>query len=449
MGSTHTMSLEEPQELRVLVIAEAANPEWSSVPLVGWSHYEALSRVVDAHLVTQVRNEEAIEKAGLATGREFTAIDSEAVAAPLHKLTRTLTRGKGGWTTGTAISAISYAYFEHQVWKRFGAAIASHEFDIVHRLTPLSPTTPSLVLARKCAQHDVPFVWGPINGGVPWPREFTRERVSEREWLSWVRGLHRLVPGYHATRRHASAIVVGSTDTLAQVPTCYRDKCVYIPENAIDPLRFPDLGVRRDSGGPLRVAFVGRLVPYKGADMLIEAASPLIRDGRVVVDIIGDGPEMGRLRSLVEELNVERGVTLHGQIPHTSVRDILGAADVFGFPSIREFGGAVVLEAMALGVVPVVVAYGGPKELATESTGFLIPLGDRAALIEAFRRVFTEIADNRGCLEAKREAARARVFEFFTWDAKAAQTKAVYEWVCGVREEKPEFLSRIRPEYAS
>ena len=406
---------------RVLIIAEAANPELASVPLVGWSHAEALSRVVQCHLVTQVRNREAILRKGWRDGIDFTAIDSERVAAPAHRIG---TRLPGGWTTKMAVTAITYRYFEHLLWKRFQAELVSGRWDIVHRITPLSPTVPSII-GKRLARLGIPFVIGPLNGGVPWQREFDSARRAEREWLSYVRDVYKLIPGYRSTRKHAAAIICGSNATLEQMPQWCRHKCHYMPENAIDPARFSKR-VEGPARRPLRVAFVGRLVPYKCPDLLIEAAAPLVREGKVVLDIIGDGALLPRLKAMVAELGIERGVRLDGWVQHELLQDRLVESDVLGFPSIREFGGGVVLEAMALGLCPVVVDYGGPGELVSDGAGFKIKMAPRQQLIQEFRDRLDWLANNPTELRRISASVQARVEQKFTWSAKARQVAALY-----------------------
>lgn len=417
---------------KVLVLAEAANPEWVSVPLVGWSLAQALREVADVHLVTQIRNREAILRAGLIEGRDFTAIDSEAVARPLWKMAEVLRMGKGkGWTTAAAINAVAYPYFEHLVWRQFGARLKVGAFDIVHRVTPLSPTTNSLMAAR-CAKAGVPFVLGPLNGGVPWPKGFDAERRREREWLSYVRGAYKLLPGRNATLRNAAAILVGSRHTESEIPDAYRQKCLYEPENAIDPARFNHVA---DQPGtlPIRACFIGRLVPYKGPDMLIEAAAPLLRDGRMRLDIIGDGPMMGTLRQMVADLGLGDAVTLHGWIEHEKVQDIAAQNHLLTFPSIREFGGGVVLEAMALGLVPVVVDYAGPGELVSAGLGFKVPMGSRADIVTHLRRLLEDIAANPAQLASLSTAARTHARHHCTWSAKATRIAAIYDRISQTR----------------
>ncbi|WFE75191.1 glycosyltransferase family 4 protein [Roseinatronobacter sp. S2] len=422
---------------RVLVIAEAANPEWVSVPLVGWQIASALRRVADVHLVTQVRNRDAVLRAGLMEGQDFTVIDSEALARPVWALASWLRMGEGkGWTMLTALASLSYPYFERLVWKQFGPAIRSGAYDIVHRVTPLSPTANSS-LASKCASAGVPFVLGPLNGGVPWPAGFDAERRREREWLSYVRGLYRLLPGRARMLRNCAALIAGSRHTLAELGTHGRERGVYIPENGVNPdaLGTPS---QQDVSGPLRCCFVGRLVPYKGPDILIEALLPLLQSGRVTLDIVGSGPMEDVLRQLVQDNALEGAVTFHGWLDHAGVGAVLSRANLLTFPSVREFGGGVVVEAMALGVVPVVCDYAGPGELVTARTGFKVPMAGRFALIAAFRQKVTDICDSPDCLPRMGADARELVRTQFTWPRKADHILQVYEWVTGKRDTRPQ-----------
>jgi glycosyltransferase involved in cell wall biosynthesis len=180
-------------------------------------------------------------------------------------------------------------------------------------------------------------------------------------------------------------------------------------------------------------------VPYKGADMLIEAAAPLAAKGLVNIEIVGDGPERPRLESMIRAHGLEGAVRLIGAVPHTEVQHRLAAADLLTFPSIREFGGGVILEAMAVGLPPMAVAYGGPGELMTPASSFPIELGTRPQLIERFRAGLEAVLADPAEIDRRSAAAYERAWRLFTWEAKARQVREVYRWVLGERPDKPVF----------
>jgi glycosyltransferase involved in cell wall biosynthesis len=438
LSTTRSAGAASTRRLRVLVIAEMCNPAWVSTPLGGWSCWRAISRLVDGHLVTHSRNEADLRAAALSPS-QFTALDSTPLERHVDRLWDLLRLGgkrNAGWSTYTALSVLSYRYFERLVWERFGDLIAGGRFDLVHRLTPVSPAVPS-PLAARCAAVGVPFVLGPINGGLAWPKGFRTIAFREKEWLSFFRGAHRLVPGYASTRRDATAIMVGSRTALAELPPWARRKAVYVPGNAVEPGRF-DAPARAPVAPPLRIAFVGRFTRIKGADMLLEAAAPMVRAGRAVLDLVGEGPAMAELREIALREAIAGGVTFAGWVPHQELHARLSRSHVFAFPSIREYGGAVVLEAMALGLVPVVVDYGGPPELVSPGTGLTVPLGRREEIVAGLRAALERLANDPDAVRTMGLRARERVLRHFTWEAKAGQVLEVYRWALGERD-RPDF----------
>ena len=411
---------------RVLLLAEAANPDWASVPLIGWSLSQALAKVADTHVVTHIRNREAFLRAGLSENRDFTAIDSEAISRPLWKLSELLRGGAGsGWSTVAAFSAIAYYAFERAVYKRFSDRLHAKEFDLVHRITPVSPSCQSLI-ARPLKKANVPFLIGPLNGGLAWPKNFKHRQIAEREWLSSLRAVYKLLPGYGSTLRNSAAIIAGSRSAYEDLPSSVTDKRIYLPENAVDLARVAN---PRDRAAtiPLQMAFVGRLVPLKGVDMLLKSTAPFQQRGQLHLRIVGDGPERASLEGIVDQLGLRRTTRFDGWVPHATVMDILRSCDLLALPSIREFGGGVVLEAMALGVVPLVANYGGPAELVDSRTGIAVSFDDEASLISGMSNAIATVIADPGRLDEMGKAARQKVIQSFTWDAKAKQILDIYD----------------------
>lgn len=424
-----------PNNLRILLLAETANPEWVSVPLIGWSLSQAISRQANTHIVTQVRNRQAFIRAGLVEGTDFTAIDNELIVSPLSKLAEKIRGGRGkGWTTSTAVSSLAYYSFELMVWRQFRERLVAGEFNIVHRVTPVSPTSQSLI-AKKLAVLGIPFILGPLNGGVPWPARFMHRQEAENEWLSNFRWLHKMMPYYQSTRKYASAVICGSRHTYDEMPES--TKRIYLPENGVDLSRF-SARPNQSTSSRARAAFIGRLVPYKGADLLLRAASDLMRTDALELHIIGDGPQMPLLRTLAQELSLGTNLVFHGWVQHENIHEILQTCDFTVLPSIREFGGGVIIESMAMGVPAIVADYGGPAELVDPSRGIRVAFHDEASLIDGLKTAIFGLVHDRAQTRRLGEAGRAFVESHLTWDAKAKQILDVYAAVASDRTDLAE-----------
>ena len=430
------------RRIRPLIIAEAANPTLTSAALVGWSCAKAIAAETDAHIVTEWRNRDDFLRAGLVEGTDFTAINNRRLQHLSWSLATKFSRkGSFSWSLYAVLSNLVYPFFERKLWQAFGPRLRAGEFDLVHRLLPLSPTTASWI-APRLKQIGVPFVLGPLNGGVPWPQGFDDLRQQERDGAGRLRAFARFSPGLQRTRASANAILTASRTTLREMPASLRQRCIFIPENAVDLERFPltpKAATNHDPSKPLRISFVGRLVALKGVDMLIAAAAPLIRNGALHLDLIGDGPERERLQAMVQRENISAGVSMDGWIPHAQLGARLRESDLFVFPSIREFGGGVVLEAMALGIPAVVLDHGGPPELVPPGTGFVLPMTTREDIVTRLRQLLTELREDPAPLHTAGVLAQAHVQKYYSWEAKAAQIHEVYRWVLGHRTTKPDW----------
>ena len=422
--------------MRVLLLAESCNPDWPSLPVVGYKAARALAEECEVTVATHVRNRPAIERDGLGRA-EVVFIDNERVAGPMYRLSTKLRGGHSvGWTTHIATLYPAYLAFEREVKKRFRPELEQGRFDVVHRVTPMSPTIPSPI-ARWCP---VPFVLGPLNGGLRWPPEFTAELRREREWLTYLRGAYRCLPYYRSTYARAAAILAGFEHTIADLPASARGRTIDFPEVGIDPKMFapPE---RRAPREQLTFLYAGRFVPYKCPDVCVMAFAADERLRRHKLVMVGDGPERPRVEALIAQHGLGDRVQLLGWKTQAEVGALMREADVFFFPSIRELGAGVVVEAMACGLPPAVVDYGAPGGLVREDCGVRVPIGDKAALAAAFGERLGSLAEDRELVERLGQAAHARAVSRFSWAAKARKTLEVYDWVLGRRRERPTFDS--------
>ena len=403
------------------------------MPYVTYSHAAALAQLHDVTLVLGSSTEEAVRRAKA----PFRSVEVVRMPSTERIYAWSFRRIFKSNYDSQAVTAFGYPFslaFEWHAWRQLRTRILAGEFDVVLRIMPMTPVLPS-PFAFFLRKGPIPFVIGPLNGGLPWPAGFS-QLENQKEWVSNIRSLYRYLPFARSTYRHASAIIAASSQTYAEF-AAYNGKVFFVPEPGI--ARSLCYGDSRslDPGAKLELRFVGGLVPRKACDLALRAAAPLLRSDLARFIVIGDGPERNRLEQLTRSLGIEKAVLFCGWLSHADVLKHLRAADAFVFPSLRDNGAGVVFEALASGAVPVVADFGGPGDIVHPKVGYKVPLTNESDMVSRIEKILTDLAQDRELLNRLREQGMTYVRECLTWDAKAERTTRILNWVSG-RGPKPD-----------
>lgn len=198
---------------------------------------------------------------------------------------------------------------------------------------------------------------------------------------------------------------------------------VHLIHNPVPSL--PEPGPR--DGFRRKIVFLGRLVPNKGADILLRAL-PLVADAELVM--LGDGPELDALRSLACALGIEARVRFAGWSSREAVNAELGDTAIVSVPSLwPEPFGLVALEANARGIPVVASAVGGLVDVIEDGvTGLLVPPDDPRSLAEALARLLSDAPLRAAMGAAGIAACRGR----FSLEAHLAKLDSLYHTILGV-----------------
>jgi glycosyltransferase involved in cell wall biosynthesis len=421
--------------LRVVLLAPFCDPDAVSMPYVTYCHAAALAQLHDVHLVIRAPSEGNVRRAQGA----FRSIEVVKMPA-LERIEGWCFRNILNSNYDTQVlTALSYPFalgFEWFAWRQLRHRIREGEFDIVLRLLPMSPVIPS-PFAFLLRNGPIPFVIGPLNGGLPWPSGFS-QLENQKEWLSNLRSLYRYLPFARSTYHHAAAIIAASSQTYAEFAR-YCDKLFFVPEPGISRALCSRESSNPEAGARLELIFVGGLVPRKACDLALRAAAPLLQSESAHFSIVGDGPERGRLEQLARALHVEESVSFCGWLNHAEVLKRLRSADVFLFPSVRDNGAGVVFEALGVGAVPVVLDFGGPGDIVHPEVGYKVALTNEDDVVAQLGSALIELANSRRLLETLRQQGMSYARDCLTWDAKAQSTTRVLNWALG-RGPKPSLV---------
>lgn len=345
--------------MRILLSAYSCEPNHGSEPEVGWQRAMHMRAYADEVCVLTRRSSRAAIEA-----------DAQSREPGLHFIYYDLP----WWPRNSQETTRFYrVYSTLWQWGAYRLAARLHRekpFDRVYHVTFASMRFGSFM-----GRLGIPFVIGPVAGGERAPWRLRRSMPVCCRAFELLRDLGILFQRYgpltHTAFAAAERIYVTTPESLRLISPKWRSKTAVHLAIATDVDPAPAAEWRTPAFP--RFVFAGQLIHLKGVHFAIQALAEVRRRlPQATLTLIGAGPDERWLRDVAKRSGVADAVHFAGQIPRQQLADSFRSYTALVFPSLRDSGGMVVLEAFSKGLPVVCLDLGGPGVMVNSSCGIVV-----------------------------------------------------------------------------
>lgn len=408
--------------MKIVIVAQNASSRFGGESFLPLKYFELLRKRGghDVSLIVHGRNRDDLAALFPDASTAIHYVEDTTIHLALWRLAPRIPKVIGDAVFGTLINLFD----EVRQRRLIKQLIRTTGVDVIHQPIPVSPKAPSAIFG-----FGVPVVIGPMNGGMTYPEGYEdHQSRSSRGFVAMARLgailINRLIPGKYL----AAALLVANERTRKALPVSKHPRVLQLVENAVDHSVWHFTPrTSKALSSTLRLVYMGRMVKWKAIDITLEAIRIAREKGHdVQLLLIGDGEERAALEQMAAQGPLAGAVRFAGFLSQAQCASELKSADALILNSVYECGGAVVLEAMSLGLPVIAADWGGPADYLDSSCGILVSPVPRQTYAKRLADAIDRLAVDPDLRIRLGDAGRQRVRTEFDWESKIDRILDIY-----------------------
>ncbi|MDC1505122.1 glycosyltransferase family 4 protein [Winogradskyella sp.] len=393
---------------KIFISAYACEPNLGSEIGVGWHWVLEMSKYFELWVLTRKSNQETIE----------TWLTENPNYKNIHFIYFDLPYYLRFWKKGLRGVRTYYNIWQWCTNSIVKKTMFGNKIKIFHHLTYGNALWSVSSYGKKQF-----FIWGPTGGTEIIAKDFSKHYELKGRGIE---SLRRFVvkslaynPGFKNRCKHANLILSKTEVHKESIPAKYRTKAILFTDVAVDDFEVENYTFEKQSA-LLKYIVVGRLDPWRGFDILIEAfAKAVKKNANIQLQIVGKGMDLNRLQNLIQNRDMSNHIKMIGEVPMETYKQLMRETDVVVNPCLKEGAVTTAFDSMALGKPLICIDTTGYTRYFSKEYAIVIPKQNREKTILALKDAILKLTNPVEREQLGRHAQKMGAK--FTWENRGKE----------------------------